>query len=137
MLACAYILLNTMLLGASLSKGPTASGAAARRGGRRPHQARIPTRGRVKVGAPMARLALAAALLLVTLMERSHADRQQLDDDVRELAGGKAPVQLMSTLIFSEYLASPVLLTASLTAFMAFVQLTLPRRSLPGCTRSS
>ena len=38
-----------------------------------------------------------------------------------ELAGGKAS-QMMATVLFAQYLFAPILLTASLTAFMAFVQ---------------
>lgn len=122
LLGSASIPLNTMLLGASLSKGPTW---------------RVAPR-RVVVGVvltklallPVAALALCALLtrfvelppllLLVILMESAMPTANNLMM-MCELAGGKSN-QLMSTLIFAEYLASPLLLTASLTAFMAFVQ---------------
>lgn len=122
LLGSASIPLNTMLLGASLSKGPTWRVVPRRVvvGVVLTKLAFLPVVA-LAVCALMARLVrLPPLLLLVILMESAMPTANNLMM-MCELAGGKAN-QLMSTLIFSEYLASPVLLTASLTAFMAFVQ---------------
>ena len=80
---------------------------------------------------PLAALALVAALraaapslppvlLLVALIESATPTANNLMM-MCELAGGRSS-RLMSTVIFAEYAATPLLLTATLTAFMAFVQ---------------
>ena len=122
LLGDAAVPLNTMLLGASLAKGPTWRSAPSR----------------VVVGVvlskllflPVAALAFCAVLqrlvvlppllLLVVLMESAMPTANNLMM-MCELGGGKSN-QLMSTLIFGQYVASPVLMTITLTAFMAFVQ---------------
>ena len=59
-------------------------------------------------------------LLLVMVIEASTPTANNLMM-MTELAGGAAS-QMMSTVIFCEYLAAPLLLTASLTAAMTLVQ---------------
>jgi predicted permease len=116
----AAIPVNTMLLGASLSKGPA--------------WREVPLRLTVAVVLcklalmPAAALVLAALLtsvvqlppllVLVILMESAMPTANNLMM-MTELAGGRAS-KMMSTLIAAQYLATPVLLTASLTAFMTF-----------------
>ena len=123
LLGDASIPLNTMLLGASLSHGPTWSA--------------VPKR--VVAGVVLTKLALLPLaallvafiltraltnipplLLLVILMESATPTANNLMM-MTELAGGKAS-QMMATVLFAQYLFAPILLTASLTAFMAFVQ---------------
>lgn len=124
LLGNAAIPLNTMLLGASLSKGPTWRA--------------VPTR--VVTGVVLSKLAVMPAaalalgallrtmvpelpplLMLVILMESAMPTANNLMMMCELGVGGKSSA-LMSTLIFVQYMAAPVLLTASLTAFMAFVQ---------------
>lgn len=118
----AAIPINTMLLGASLSNGPKWSAL--------PRETAAGIVLSKLLLMPLAALVLGfwlrevvqlpPMLLLVMLIESAMPTANNLMM-MCELAGGKASA-MMSTVIFLQYVISPVLLTLSLTAFMALVQ---------------
>ena len=119
----AAIPVNTMLLGASLAKGvvwravPYRTTAAVVLS----KLLVMPAVALLLVGALRAAVpSLPPILQLVMVVEASTPTANNLMM-MTELAGGAAS-QMMSTIIFCEYLAAPLLLTASLTAAMTLVQ---------------
>jgi len=123
LLGDAAIPINTMLLGASLSNGPSwdALPRATCGGIVLCKMFAMPAVALALGAALSAAVPLPPMLLLVMLIESAMPTANNLMM-MCELAGGKASA-MMSTLIFAQYVASPVLLTLSLTAFMALVQL--------------
>ena len=122
LLGNAAIPINTMLLGASLSKGPTWHAV------RRSTIAGVvlcklvvlPLIALLLVGALSSAVTLPPMLALVLCIESAMPTANNLMM-MCELAGGSAS-KMMSTVIFAQYVCSPVLLTASLTASMTLVQ---------------
>ena len=128
MLGTAAIPVNTMLLGASLANGPTWRAVG------RPTVAGVvlckllvlPLSGLCLVSALGSVVHLPPMLMLVMCIEASMPTANNLMM-MCELAGGSAS-KMMSTVIFAQYCAAPVLLTATLTAAMALVQHSTPLR---------
>lgn len=119
----AAIPVNTMLLGASLAKGPDWSAVPARVvGAVVVCKLGVMPAAALAVGRMLASTApaLPPLLLLVAMMEGAMPSANNLMM-MCELAGGKSS-KMMATSIFAQYLAAPVLLTAALTGFMALVQ---------------
>ena len=123
LLGDAAIPLNTMLLGASLSGGPSwrvvplrvVAGIVVSK------LAIMPAIALVLIALLTAVTPIAPLLTLVILMESAMPTANNLMMMCELGVGGRASA-FMSTVIFAQYLAAPIFMTASLTAFMAFVQ---------------